>query len=55
MLERDAAKIATLLVVAAILVNIGLHGQVFTGLANVIRQIWLNSLSIAAGGSGKVA
>jgi hypothetical protein len=50
-MERDIAKVATLLVFGAILVNIGTHGSVFTGLATTIKNIWLGSLSVVSGGT----
>lgn len=53
-MERDIAKVATLLVFGAILVNIGTHGSVFTSLANTLRQIWVGSLSIVSGGTASV-
>ncbi len=48
-MERDAAKIATLLVFGAILVDIGTHGSAFSGILNILGTIWTKSLSTVAG------
>jgi hypothetical protein len=53
-MERDIAKVATLLVFGAILVNIGTHGQVFTAIIDSLRKIWIGSLSVVSGGTANV-
>lgn len=53
-MERDLAKLGTLLIFGAILVNVGTHGEAFNGLLNTLRRIWLGGLSVVAGGSANV-
>ena len=48
-MERDIAKVATLLVMGAILVNVATHGNVFVAIGKTIGNIWTSSLSTVAG------
>ena len=54
-MERDIAKVATLIVFGAILVDIGTHGDAFAKIFDIVRRIWLGSVSVVAGGSASVA
>lgn len=48
-MERDIAKVATLLVMGAILVDVATHGNVFVAIGETIGNIWTSSLSTVAG------
>ena len=48
-MERDIAKVATLLVMGAILVDVATHGNVFVAIGKTIGNIWTSSLSTVAG------
>ncbi len=48
-MERDLAKLATLMIFGAILVDLGTHGSAFATVFKAIGDIWNGSLGIVAG------